>query len=184
MCTPAALETLLRGTLRKVGVDCVAIAVDASSFSGGGDPVDCTRIPTRTRIAEAIHEARLAIQYATDGTPLPLDPSCTGIQLETLLNTVLVPSDTANVSLVDTLVIVGASDCPDTCEDDAVGLAERFAGSVRLIEEDGTTRLVAVEALSGTPLDCEDMTPTETLLRSAFVRQSDGGWAMRILIEA
>lgn len=184
MCTPAALETLLRGTLRKVGVDCVAIAVDVTSFTGGGDPVDCDRIPTRTRIAQTVYQERIAVQYSTDGTPLPVDTNCSGLYLETLINTVLTPSDTANVSLLDIFAVTGETDCPETCTDDGVGLAERFMGSVRIIEEDGSTRLLVVESASGDPLDCDDMTPTGTLLSSAFVRQSDGGWAMRILIEA
>lgn len=182
MCTPAALETLLRGTLRKVGVDCVAIAVDASSFTGGGDPVDCDRIPTRTRIAQAIQDGRLAIQYATEGDPLV--PECNNSLLEQAINTVIIPSLTDGVNLVDVLAIVGEDACPEDCEDDGVGLQERFMGSVREIEEDGLTRLLVVEAASGDPLDCDDVTPTGTLLSSAFVRQSDGGWAMRILIEA
>jgi hypothetical protein len=186
MCTPAALETLLRGTLRKVGVDCVAIAVDASSFTGGGDTVDCSnKEPTLTRIAELIQNGRVNVNLATAGTPQQADTDCEGLLIEGAINELLIPSfEDPYVTIMEIFSVAGESECPEACEDDGVGLQERFMGSVRVIEEDGVLRLLVVTAASGDQLDCDDVTPTETLLRSAFVRQSDGGWAMRILLEA
>lgn len=184
MCAPAALETLLRGTLRKVGVDCVAIAVDASSFVIAW-PQDCDdREPITTRLSRAILDGRLVVNASAEfeGTPVDCDMQDA---IETVLHTLIYPSDTGtNVNVIGIWEYVGDGACPSDCEDDGVGLAERIKGSLvgdvgfvpyglRYVDAEGTPE----------PLDCEDMTPTETLLRSAFVRQADGLWAMRAVLE-
>ena len=186
MCTPAALETLLRGTLRKVGVDCVAIAVDASSFIAYA-VMDCDDAePITTRLSRAILDGRLVVNISAESEGTPID--CDEQQpIETILHTLLFPSDPGtNINVVGIWAYVGESECPTDCEDEGVGLAERIKGS--LVGDVGFTpyglRYVDVP-FGSTPeaLDCDDMTPTETLLRSAFVRQADGLWAMRAVLE-
>ena len=183
MCTPAALETLLRGTLRKVGVDCVAIAVDASSFIAAAI-MDCNdREPITTRLSRAILDGRLVVNISAESEGTPID--CDEQQpIETILHTLLFASDPGtNINVIGIWSYVGDGACPTDCEDDGVGLAERIKGS--LVGDVGFNPygLRYVDAASGDPLDCDDVTPTETLLKSAFVRQSDGGWAMRVVLE-
>ncbi len=185
MCSPVALETALRSTLRKLeGVDCVAIAVDAISFIAGV-PVECIALPIRTRLSQAIYDNRLVAQYSSDNTGIPID--CNEVQgWETLLHSVLREGDEGTgVTLMDLWApaIAGDATCPTDCEDDGVGLAERFLGSLHKagINENYSVRVVDVA--DGDPIKCNDMTPTETLLKSAFVRQPDGLWAMRVILE-
>ena len=184
MCTPAALETLLRGTLRKVGVDCVAIAVDVSSFIAAGI-MDCDdREPITTRLSRAILDGRLVANRSAEGEGMPID--CDEQQpIETILHGLLYPSDPGtNINVIGIWAYVGEAGCPTDCEDDGVGLAERIKGS--LVADVGFTPygLRYVDAgVTPEALDCDDVTPTETLLRSAFVRQADGLWAMRVVLE-
>lgn len=186
MCTPAALETLLRGTLRKVGVDCVAIAVDASSFIVG-DVVDCNQHePITTRIARAIVDGRIVANVNSASDPPGID--CDDQQpIETLLHGVIYPGDHGTgVNVFGLWLFGGDGACPTDCEDDGVSLAERIKGS--LVAEVGfdsyAIRITEPEiGVVPEPLDCDDVTPTETLLRSAFVRQADGLWAMRVVLE-
>ena len=183
MCSPAALETLLRGTLRKVGVDCVAIAVDASSFIALSN-AECGIAPITTRMAGAVVDGRLVVNINAASDPPSID--CGEQQgIETIMHGLLYPSEEdVAVNVVGIWAYVGDASCPTDCEDDGVGLAERIKGS--LVGDVGFVpyglRYVDAE---GTPeaLDCDDMTPTETLLRSAFVRQADGLWAMRAVLE-
>ena len=186
MCTPAALETLLRGTLRKVGVDCVAIAVDASSFIAYAI-MDCDdREPITTRLSMAILDGRLVVNISAESEGTPID--CDEQQpIETIMHGLLYPSDPGtNINVIGIWAYVGEAGCPTDCEDDAVGLAERIKGS--LVADVGfepyAIRITEPEiGVVPEPLDCDDVTPTATLLRSAFVRQADGLWAMRVVLE-
>jgi hypothetical protein len=183
MCTPAALETALRGAMRKQdGIDCVAIAVDASSYFINGDK-ECGIVPIVTRLSSAIVGGLVVVNVSAESSGDLIE--CDEQQgIETIMQGLLYPSDDPAVNVLGIWQYVGESACPEDCEDDAVGLAERIKGS--LVSEVGFTpyALRTVEGTAGDPLDCDDVTPTETLLRSAFVRQSDGGWALRIVVEA
>ena len=183
MCSPAALETLLRGAMRKqAGVDCVAIAVDQSSYFLQFE-FDCLRAPILTQLSGAIVDGRLVAQVNGPSDPPLID--CEEQQgIDTILQGLLYPTE-ENPGVYGMAIwsYIGETACLQSCEDDAVSLSERIKGSLVSDIAFRNYAIRSVDVSSGEPLDCDDMTPTETLLRSAFVRQSDGGWAMRIAIE-
>ena len=184
MCTTVALETALRACFRKAeGVDCVAIAVDASSFFSGGF-VPCPSEPVSTRLQRAIYQNRLLVEYASLGEVVGI--TCDGITpAETWLQTILNEgAEGSGITKLAIWAVVGETECPEGCADDGVGLSERFIGSLRYLENEPTPRLAMVDATWTDTLTCDDTTPIETLLRSAFVRQTDGLWALRIVQEA
>ncbi|TXH47171.1 MAG: hypothetical protein E6Q97_27830 [Desulfurellales bacterium] len=184
MCSTVALETALRACFRKAeGVDCVAIAVDTSSFFSGG-VIPCPPEPAATRLQRAIYDNRVLLDFATEGDGAGI--TCDGITSpEQWLQTLLAAGDVGtDVTKVQAWGISGTTDCPSDCDDDGVGLTERFIGSLRYVEEEPFPRLAMVDVAWSDTIDCDDTAPIETLLRSAFVRQSDGLWALRIVIEA
>lgn len=185
MCTTVALETALRSCIRKIeGVHCVAIAVDASSFFPSGEPLDCIHDSAATRLQMTVQNGKVAAIFSDIGTPFtPIDCS-TNPSVEALLQEVILTGEDAGVTLIDMHGVGSDADCPTDCDDANVGLRTRFLGSLRYLEEDtpNILRLAVVTAGGGTPLDCDDITPLETLLMAAFVR--DGNlWALRIVQE-
>lgn len=184
MCTTVALETALRSCIRKIeGVHCVAIAVDASSFLPSGEPLDCVHESAATRLQMTVQNGKVAATYSTFGTAYSAIDCNSAPSAEVLMQEIVMTGEDQGVNLLVIHGVAGESPCPTGCADDAVPLLSRFLGSLRRLEEDQTVlRLAVADAISGTPLDCDDITPLETLLMAAFVRDGDL-WALRIIQE-
>lgn len=185
MCTTVALETALRSCIRKIeGVHCVAIAVDASSFFPSGEPLPCVHESAATRLQMAVQNGKVAIVLSDFGTPISPLTCDTNPSAESLLHQIILRGEEPGVAILSVHTVATGAPCPEGCDDANVGLLTRFLGSIRYLEEEGTAtlKIAAKDEGSGTPLDCDDTTPLETLLMAAFVRDGDL-WALRIIQE-
>lgn len=183
MCTTVALETALRACIRKQeGVNCAAIAVDASFFQDG--TVECGMEPVTTRLLRSILADRLLIQAVSDEVVEAAVDCDTTPSIEELLQGVLLPSTDGKVVLATMADTSDVDECVSDCGKADMGLQELFRRS--LVYSDyyaGNAVRVIYNDQSLNQVSCAEDIPLETLLKMCAFHRGDGSVAWRLQLE-
>jgi hypothetical protein len=183
MCTTVALETALRACIRKTeGVNCAAIAVDASFFQEA--QLECGPEALHTRILRAIAGGRLFVQTTADEQVEPAIDCNSTPSTEELLQSVLLPSSDGKVVVAVMADTSDVDDCVSDCSKADMGLEELFRRS--LVYSDyfaGNAVRVIYNDASENSISCAEDIPLATLLKMCAFHRGDGSVAWRLQIE-
>ncbi len=182
MCTTTALETALRSCIRIGDDGCAALAVNINEHFAEGSQT-CNDEPISTRLTRCIKEGRLLAQLGTDG-PTVASVSCGNMPAPTeLLGLFIYPSSEGRCVIAMHDISIADPGCAQVCGQ-PLGLAQALAASAIFNGYWDPNPCAAVIDVDGyEPLNCDNHTPLETLLRMCAAIMPDGSVAWRIQIE-